>query len=39
MVLSLLSVDVDEINGYYADKTGKHYRNCNSIFELGNKLH
>jgi hypothetical protein len=28
-----------EINGYYANKTGKHCRNCNSIFELENKFH
>jgi hypothetical protein len=28
-----------EINKYHADKIGKYYRNCNSIFELGNKLH
>jgi hypothetical protein len=28
-----------EIGGYYADKAGKYYRNCNSIFGLENKLH
>jgi hypothetical protein len=28
-----------EINKYHADKTGKYYKNCNSIFELKNKLH
>jgi hypothetical protein len=28
-----------EIDGYYADKAGKHCRNCNSIFESENKLH
>jgi hypothetical protein len=28
-----------EINGYYVNKIGKYCRNCNSTFELGNKLH
>jgi hypothetical protein len=28
-----------EINGYYVDKIGKHYKNYNSIFELRNKLY
>jgi hypothetical protein len=28
-----------EINGYYANKIGKYYRNCDLIFELGNKLY
>jgi hypothetical protein len=31
--------NLSEISGYYADKAGKYYRNCNSIFESGNKLH
>jgi hypothetical protein len=28
-----------EINEYYADKIGKYCRNCNSIFDLKNKLY
>jgi hypothetical protein len=28
-----------EINKYHANKAGKHYRNCNSIFKSENKLH
>jgi hypothetical protein len=28
-----------EEDRYCADKIGKHYRNCNSIFGSGNKLH
>jgi hypothetical protein len=28
-----------EVNEYYADKIGKHYRNYNLIFELENKLY
>jgi hypothetical protein len=28
-----------EIDGYYVDKIEKYCKNCNSIFELGNKFH
>jgi hypothetical protein len=28
-----------EIDEYYIDKIGKYYRNCNLIFELGNKFY
>jgi hypothetical protein len=31
--------DFFEINGYHANKIGKYCRNCNSIFELENKLY
>jgi hypothetical protein len=33
------SEDSSEEDRYCADKAGKHCRNCNSTFELGNKLH
>jgi hypothetical protein len=33
------SEDSSEEDKYCADKIGKHYRNCNSIFGLRNKLH
>jgi hypothetical protein len=28
-----------KIDRYHADKAGRYYKNCNSIFELGNKLY
>jgi hypothetical protein len=33
------SKDSSEKDRYYADKTEKHCRNCNSTFESENKLH
>jgi hypothetical protein len=33
------SEDFSEEDRYCADKIGKYYRNCNSIFESENKLH
>jgi hypothetical protein len=33
------SEDSSEENRYYADKIGKYYRNCNSIFGSENKLY
>jgi hypothetical protein len=33
------SEDFSEENKYYADKIGKHCRNCNLIFGLENKLY
>jgi hypothetical protein len=34
-----ISEDFSEENRYYADKIGKHCRNCNSIFGSENKLY
>jgi hypothetical protein len=36
---NIIDENLSEINEYHADKIGKHYKNCNSIFESENKLH
>jgi hypothetical protein len=36
---NIVDENSSEINEYYADKTKKYCKNCNSIFELENKLH